>query len=222
LRDVIRWAAQNKMGFEIHWNPQRTVGKLLDIMEETNKEFPITDLRWAINHLHDASADSLKRMKALGVGWSVQDSLYFSGAQFKKVFGVDIAERSPPIKTALDLGVMVGAGTDAHRVSSYNPFVSLRWYLDGKSIDGVESVGQKEHPTREQALRMYTMNSAWFAHDEMKRGSLEPGKYADLAVLTKDYMSAPVDEIGGIESLLTMLGGKVVYGAGPFAAMETN
>jgi hypothetical protein len=123
LRDVIRWAAQNKMGFEIHWNPQRTVGKLLDIMEETNKEFPITDLRWAINHLHDASADSLKRMKALGVGWSVQDSLYFSGAQFKKVFGVDIAERSPPIKTALDLGVMVGG----HRRSSRVVLQSLRF-----------------------------------------------------------------------------------------------
>ena len=220
LREVVRWAAQNRMGFEIHWNPERTVGSLLDIFEETNKDFPITELRWAINHLHDVSEGSLKRMKALGLGWSVQDSLYFSGARFKQVFGVAISERSPPIKTALDLGVMVGAGTDAHRVSSYNPFVSLRWYLDGRTIDGGTSFSEKERPTREQALRMYTLNSAWFANDDKKRGSLEPGKYADLAVLTKDYMTAPMEEISGIESLLTMLGGKVVYGAGPFAPLE--
>ena len=222
LREVVRWAAENRMGFEIHWNPERTVGKLLDIFEETNHEFPITSLRWAINHLHDASESSLKRMKALGVGWSVQDSLYFSGARFKQVFGVAVSQRSPPIRTALDLGVMVGGGTDAHRVSSYNPFVSLRWYLDGRAIDGVTTSAESEHPTREQALRMYTLNSAWFAHDDDKRGSLEPGKYADLAVLTKDYMSVPTDEIGGIESLLTMVGGKAVYGAGPFAGLEAK
>lgn len=222
LREVVRWAAQNRMGFEIHWNPERTVGKLLDIFEETNKEFPITGLRWAINHLHDASEGTFRRMKTLGVGWSVQDSLYFSGARFKEVFGIAVSQRSPPIKTALDIGVMVGAGTDAHRVSSYNPFVSLQWYLDGKTIDGGNSLGGNEHPTRAQALRMYTLNSAWFAGDDAKRGSLEPGKYADLAVLTKDFMSAPEGEIGGIESLLTMVGGKAVYAAGPFAALEAK
>ena len=222
LRETVRWAAENRMGFEIHWNPERTVGKLLDIFEDTNKEFPITGLRWAINHLHEASQATLKRMKALGVGWSVQDSLYFTGARFKQVFGVAVSQRSPPIRTALDLGVMVGGGTDAHRVSSYNPFVSLRWYLDGKTIDGGNTIGDNEHPSREQALRMYTINSAWFAHDDKKRGSLEVGKYADLAVLTADYMSAPVEAISGIESLLTMVGGKVVYGAGPFAALEAK
>lgn len=220
LREIIRWAAQSRMGFEIHWNPNRTVGKLLDIIEETSKEFPVADLRWWINHLHDADETALRRMKALGIGWSVQDSLYFSGAQFRKVFGVAISERSPPIRTALDLGLRVGGGTDAHRVSSYNPFVALRWYLDGKSIDGESSVGQTQHPTREQALRMYTIDSVWFARDEGKRGSLEPGKYADLAVLTGDYMTAPTEEIGRMESLLTLLGGKAVYAAGPYAALE--
>jgi predicted amidohydrolase YtcJ len=217
LEAVIRWAAQRRMGFQIHWNPERTVDKLLTILERVNAETPLGDLRWWIDHLYDASDRSLARMKALGIAWGVQDSLYFNAATFKKTFGVAVAQRSPPVKNALQMGLMVGAGTDAHRVSNYNPFVSLRWFINGRTIDGTEAIGQAQHPTRAEALRMYTLNSAWFAHDDDKRGSLEPGKYADLAVLTKDYMSVPDEEIGGIESVLTMLGGRVVYAAGPYA-----
>jgi predicted amidohydrolase YtcJ len=219
LEEVIRWAAQKRMGFQIHWNPERTVDKLLTILERVNAETPIGNLRWWIDHLYDASDRSLERMKALGIAWGVQDSLYFNAATFKKMFGVAVAQRSPPVKNALAMGLMVGAGTDAHRVSNYNPFVSLRWLINGKTIDGMEAIGESQHPTRAEALRMYTLNSAWFVHDEDQRGSLEPGKYADLAVLTRDYMSVPDEEIGGIESVLTMLGGRVVYAAGPYAAL---
>jgi predicted amidohydrolase YtcJ len=124
-------------------------------------------------------------MKALGIAWGVQDWLYFNAATFKKIFGFAVAQRSPPVKNALAMGLMVGAGTDAHRVSNYNPFVSLRWFINGRTIDGTEAIGQTQHPTRAEALRMYTLNSAWFAHADDKRGSLEPGKYADLAVLSR-------------------------------------
>jgi len=168
----------------------------------------------------DLDATSLERMKALGIAWGVQDSLYFNAATFKKIFGVAVAQRSPPVRNALAMGLMVGAGTDAHRVSNYNPFVSLRWFINGRTIDGTEAIGDTQHPSRAEALRMYTLNSAWFAHDEDKRGSLEPGKYAALAVLTKDYMNVPEEEIGGIESLLTIVGGRVVYAAGPYTRLE--
>ena len=114
----------------------------------------------------------------------------------------------------------MGAGTDAHRVASYNPFTALQWFLDGKTVGGVALRGPEETPGRAEALRLYTQGSAWFSHDESKRGSLEAGKLADLAVLSKDYMTAPVDQIGGIESLLTMVGGKVVYASGPFQKWE--
>jgi hypothetical protein len=126
------------------------------------------------------------------------------------------------MKTALKIDVKVGAGTDAHRVASYNPFVALRWMLDGKTVGGTTLRGPEETPTREEALRMYTMGSAWFAHDEGSRGSLELGKFADLAVLSKDYMTAPVEQIGGIESLLTMVGGRIVYAVGPYTQFEEN
>jgi predicted amidohydrolase YtcJ len=92
----------------------------------------------------------------------------------------------------------------------------LQWFLDGKTVSGAAIRGPEETPTRADALRFYTIGSAWFSKDENKRGSLEPGKFADLAILSKDYMTVPVDQIGGIESLLTMVGGKIVYAAGPY------
>src|SRR4029077_1679644 len=111
-------------------------------------------------------------------------------------------------------------GTDAHRVASYNPFTSLQWFLDGKTVSGTALRGPEETPSREGALRFYTLGSAWFSKDEAKRGSLEVGKLADLAVLSKDYLTVPVDQIGGIESVMTMVGGKVVYAAGPYQTLD--
>jgi predicted amidohydrolase YtcJ len=161
-------------------------------------------------------------MKALGVGWAMQDAMFFDGERFQKEKGAEAARRAPPLKTALRIGVKVGAGTDAHRVASYNPFVALRWMLDGKTVGGTALRGPEETPTREEALQMYTTGSAWFAHDEDRRGSLEAGKLADLAVLSKDYMKAPVEEIGAIESLLTMVGGRIVYAAGAYVRFEES
>jgi predicted amidohydrolase YtcJ len=218
--EIARWAAGRRMSLNMHWHNDRSVGQLLDIFERVDRETPMRDLRWAIAHLNDASAATLQRMKALGVGWAMQDALYFDGERFQKEKGAEAARRAPPIKTALRLGVKVGAGTDAHRVASYNPFVALRWMLDGKTVGGTALRGPEETPTREEALRMYTLGSAWFAHDEDRRGSLVVGKLADLAVLSKDYMKVPVAEIGRIESLLTMVGGRIVYAADPYAQFE--
>jgi predicted amidohydrolase YtcJ len=103
---------------------------------------------------------------------------------------------------------------------SYNPFAALQWTVDGRTIAGTATRDRDELPTREEALRLYTQGSAWFTHDDTKRGALAPGRLADLAVLSKDYADVPSDEIGGIESLLTMVGGRIVYGNGPFAALE--
>ena len=102
-------------------------------------------------------------MKALGVGWAMQDAMYFDGERALKEKGEAALKRMPPLKTALKVGVVVGAGTDAHRVANYNPFVALRWMLDGKTVGGMATRGPDETPTREQALRLYTAGSAWFA-----------------------------------------------------------
>jgi len=222
LYQVARWAAGRGMTLTIHWNNDRSAGQLLDVFERVDRERPIAPLRWSIAHLNDASTANLKRMKALNVGWTMQDAMYFSGDSFTKDRGMEAAKRTPPIMTALRLGVAVGGGTDAHRVMSYNPFVSLQWMLDGRTVAGNAMRGAEETPSREQALRLYTEGSAWFTHDEQRRGSLQPGRLADLAVLSKDFLRVPLDEIGGIESLLTMVDGRIVYASGPYQALEAR
>ena len=215
---IAQWAADRGLSLTMHWPRDASVGQLLDIFERVDRNTPIAPLRWSIAHLNDASPRTLERMKALGVGWTVQDAMYFGGAQFVEQAGAQAARRVPPVNTAQRIGVVIGAGTDAHRVASYNPFTALQWFLDGKTVAGVGIRGPEETPTRAEALRFYTLGSAWFSHDDGKRGSLEAGKLADLAVLSKDYMTVPVDQIGGIESLLTLVGGKIVYASAPFAA----
>jgi predicted amidohydrolase YtcJ len=217
LYDLLRWAAGRGYTIQLHWNPERTVHDLLDVVEAVNDEYPVAGLRWTVLHLYTASEASLKRMKALGLIWGVQDGLYFGGERLQREVGAEAALGLPPIATAMRLGLTVTGGTDAHRVSSYNPFVALQWYLDGTTIGGVQTRGEAEAPSRRQALEMYTRNTAFAANDDDRRGTLEPGKLADLAVLSADYLTAPVQEIGKIKSVLTMVGGNVVHAAAPFA-----
>jgi predicted amidohydrolase YtcJ len=222
LLDLLKWAASKRYTIQLHWNPDRTVNNLLDVVEEISKEHPVRDLRWTVLHLYNASEDNLARIKKLGLIWGVQDGLYFGGERLQKEVGVEAARSLPRIATALRMGIMVTGGTDAHRVSSYNPFVSLQWYLDGTTIGGTVTRGSEEAPTRRQALEMYTRNSAFEANEDDRRGTLEPGKLADLAVLSADYTTVPVKDVGKIRSMFTMVGGKVVFADGPFASFEAK
>jgi predicted amidohydrolase YtcJ len=217
---IVRWAAERRMSLTMHWGNDASVDHLLSIFERVNAEIPIAPLRWSIAHLNDASETSLRRMKALGVGWTMQDAMYFGGEQFMKQAGPEAARRTPPVETARKIGVVVGAGTDAHRVASYNPFTALQWLLDSKTVGGVVMRSAEEIPSRIDALKFYTVGSAWFSFDEDKRGSLDVGKLADLAVLSDDYLTVPVEKVGALESVLTMVGGKIVYAAAPFAGMD--
>jgi predicted amidohydrolase YtcJ len=217
---VALWAATQGMTLTVHWNNDRSVHHLLDVLEQVNREAPIAKLRWSIAHLHDASDVSLQRMKALGVGWLIQDGLYFSAPSYIAERGTAQMQRTPPILSALKLGLPVGGGTDANRVMIANPFVSLRWMLDGRTVDGIATRGPEQTPSREAALRIYTEGSAWFSHDESRRGRLVPGMLADLAVLSEDYFSVPVAGIAHIESFLTMVGARIVYAAGPYSDLD--
>ncbi len=212
--DICKWAASQRLSLNIHWHNDSSVGLVLDIFERVNREHPIVNLRWTLAHLEDASEPTLKRMKSLGVGWALQDAGYFEGESQLKEKGAEAMKRLPRINSALTIGVHVGAGTDAHRVASYNPWVALRWMLDGKTVGGAALRGPEETPTRENALRLYTQGSAWFAFAEKERGSLEVGKLADLAVLSKDYFKVPVEEIGEIDAVMTVVGGKITYQRG--------
>jgi len=218
--EVAKWAASRGMTLTQHWSNDASVHHLLDVFERVNRDTPIAGLRWSIAHLNDGSVANFERLRALGVGWLMQDAMYFGGDALIRTRGAEIARRTPPIKTAMNIGVHVGGGTDAHRVMSYNPFVSLQWMIDGRTVAGTPTRDADELPSREEALRLYTQGSTWFTRDDGRRGALTTGQLADLAVLTKDFASIPTDEIGSIESLLTMVGGRIVYAAAPFAALE--
>ena len=220
LYQVLCWAVSRGMTATFHWHNDRPVHHLLDVLERVNAETPIAKLRWSIAHLNDASPATLKRLKAMGVGWLVQNAFYFRGEAFLGQRGADAARVAPPLVSALRMKLPVGGGTDAHRVMSPNPFVSLQWMLDGKTVSGVAMRAPQELPTRIEALRLYTQGSAWFTFEEKLRGALKVGQFADIAVLSRDYLSVPVEQIGGIVSLLTMVGGQIVYADGPYAALE--
>jgi hypothetical protein len=152
----------------------------------------------------------------------MQDFMYFVGDSILRERGSDVAGRMPPIGSAIRMGLPIGGGTDAHRVSSYNPFVVLQWMIDGKTVSGTATRTAAELPSREDALRIYTQGSAWFTFEDETRGVLAPGRFADLAVLSNDFLTVPTQDIGSIESLLTIVGGKVVYAAGPYRGLETQ
>jgi predicted amidohydrolase YtcJ len=214
------WAAQNAYTVHIHASSNHSAEAILDIFEEVNKTHSIAKLRWAIVHIENATDQTLQRMKALGMGYAIQNRLFFGGNAYIKAHGEKVALRAPPIVTAQRMGLVVGGGTDSIAVSPYNAFVALHWMVTGKTLTGELTRGPEELPSRIEALKMYTLNNAWISFEENDRGSLEPGKLADLAVLDRDYLTVPADDIPKLHSLLTMVGGKGVYASGPFAAYE--
>jgi hypothetical protein len=217
---VARWAAQEGLTLTQHWPNNASIHHLLDVFERVDREVRIAPLRWSIAHIHDATPETLARMKTLGVGWLMQDGLHFAAPSYLNARSRETLARIPPIVTALHMGLPVGGSTDAHRVMDYNPFVSLAWMLDGLTVNGRPTRGPSEIPSRREALEIYTKGSAWFSFDEGRRGALEAGKLADLAVLSQDYLTVPLGDLPRTESVLTMVGGRIVHAVGPFTALR--
>jgi hypothetical protein len=181
-----------------------------------NRDVPFAGLRWFFDHAETVSEKNLDRIKALNGGIAVQHRMAFQCEYFIDRYGQDAVRHAPPIKKMLDRGIPVGAGTDGTRVASYNPFVSLFWLVSGRTVGGAPLYGPENRLDRMEALRRYTVGSAWFSGDENAKGAIVPGQFADLALLSKDYFTVPEDEIKRLESVLTLVDGKVVYAADEF------
>ncbi|HKZ17906.1 MAG TPA: amidohydrolase, partial [Geobacteraceae bacterium] len=216
LFKVVRLLVEHSWPFRLHATYDESISRFLDIFEKVNREVPFGGLRWFFDHAETITPRNLERVKALGGGIAIQHRMAFQGEYFIDRYGKDAAGHSPPITRMLELGIPVGAGTDATRVASYNPWVSLYWLVSGRTVGGTPLYPAENRLDRAEALRLYTRGSAWFSQEEEKKGSTEAGKLADLAVLSADYFSIPEEEIKGIESVLTVLGGKVVHGAAEF------
>ncbi len=219
LTRVVRLLAEHRWPFRLHATYDESITRFLDVFEAVNRDVPFDGLRWFFDHAETISERNLERVKALGGGIAVQHRMAFQGEYFIDRYGRKAAEQSPPVRRMLQMGVPVGAGTDATRVASYNPFVSLYWLVSGKTVGGTPLYPEANRLDRAEALRRYTVGSAWFSGEEDKKGAVEVAKLADFAVLSADYFSVPEEEIKRIESVLTVVGGNVVYGAGKFARL---
>lgn len=219
LGKVVALLAQNRWPFRLHATYDESIGRFLDVFEGVNRDIPFAGLRWFFDHAETISERNLERVRALGGGIAVQDRMAFQGEYFVARYGSAAGKRTPPLAAMLDLGIPVGAGTDATRVSSYNPWVSLYWLISGKTVGGLPLYDANNRLDRTTALTLYTRGSAWFSGDEAQKGVLAPGWLADLAVLSADYFSVPEEAVKGIESVLTIMDGKIVHAAGDFASL---
>jgi predicted amidohydrolase YtcJ len=217
LKAIVRLLAENRWPFRLHATYDESITRFLNIFEEVNREVPFKGMRWFFDHAETISQRNLERVRALEGGIAIQDRMAFQGEYFIDRYGLKMAEHCPPISRMLEMGIPVGAGTDATRVSSFNPWVSLYWLVSGKTVGGTPLYPQSNRFDRMEALRLYTVGSAWFSSEEKEKGSIENGKLADLVVLSDNYFSVAEEQIKRIESVLTMVDGKVVYGAGDFS-----
>jgi hypothetical protein len=187
------------------------------VFEEVNRDVPFKGLNWFFDHCETISDRNLERVKSLGGGIAIQHRMAYQGEYFMDRYGKKAAERTPPVRKMLELGIPVGAGTDATRVASYNPWVSLYWLTTGKTVGGASMYPDRSCLSREEALRVYTQGSSWFSSESGKKGAIAVGQLADFVALTDDYFSVPEENIKGIESVLTVVGGRIVHAMEEFS-----
>jgi len=218
LEDVVSILAENRWPWRLHATYDETISCALDVFERVNRDIPFAGLNWFFDHAETISERSIDRVAALGGGVAIQHRMAYQGEYFVERYGEKAAEGTPPVAKILRSGVKVSAGTDATRVASYNPWVSLTWLVTGRTVSGMRLYPQRDCLDREMALRLWTENVTWFSNEEGKKGRIQVGQFADLIVPDRDYFSCPEDEIAGTVSDLTIVGGKVVYSAGDFAS----
>jgi predicted amidohydrolase YtcJ len=216
LEPVIRLLAENRWPWRMHATYDETIGRALDVFEKVAREVPFDGLHWFFDHAETISPRNIDRVAALGGGIAVQHRMAFQGEYFTERYGAAVAANTPPVMRMLEAGIPVGAGTDATRVASYNPWVSLSWLITGRTVGALRLTPPGNRPDRLEALRLWTVANTWFSNEDGRKGQIKAGQLADLAVLSGDVLSVPEDQIAHLSSVLTLLGGKVVHGDAEF------
>jgi predicted amidohydrolase YtcJ len=220
LEAVVRILVQNKWPWRLHATYDETISRALDVFERVNQDMPLDGLHWFFDHAETISEQSIDRIAALGGGIAVQHRMAYQGEYFVERYGAGAAEATPPVARMIAKGIKTSAGTDATRVASYNPWVSLSWLVTGRTVGGLRITPQRNCLDRETALRMWTENVTWFSNEEGKKGRIEVGQLADLIVPDRDYFSCAEAEIADTTSDLTIVGGRIVYGSGEFKSLD--
>lgn len=208
-RRVAMEIARNGLSLHVHAELHNTIDAFLDQIEAINKEHPITGLRWTLAHVNQIDASDLDRMKRLGMYAAVHPWAVINGGIMHEGFG-DGADDMPPLRTIQNSGIVWGLGTDGTAANQTRPFQTLYFAVTGKMVGGRKVIRQTI--SREDALIAHTRKNAFFVFQEDNLGSIQPGKLADLVVLDRDYLTVPADQIKDIKPVMTMVGGRVVYG----------
>ncbi|OMQ25702.1 amidohydrolase [Serratia oryzae] len=217
LERVVRHLVEHRWPFRLHATYDESISRMLNVFEKVNREIPFAGLHWIFDHAETISERNIERVKALGGGIAVQHRMAFQGEYFAERYGAEATKQTPPVAKMLAAELPVGLGTDATRVASYNPWTALYWLVSGRTVGGMAMYDDSARLDRDTALMLWTQGSAWFSSDQGKKGQIKVGQLADLAVLSQDYFSVQEEQIKGIESVMTVVDGKIVYAAGSFS-----
>lgn len=219
LERVVRHLVEHRWPFRLHATYNESISRMLDVFEKVNRDIPFNGLHWFFDHAETITEKNIERVKALGGGIAVQHRMAFQGEYYAARYGIEAVKQTPPIAKMLAAELPVGLGTDATRVASYNPWTALYWLVSGRTVGGMQMYDDNNRLSRDVALELWTAGSAWFSNEQGKKGRIQAGQLADLVVLSKDFFRVAEEEIKGIESVLTLVDGKVVYAAGAFTPL---
>ena len=219
LTEVIKFIASNGWPFRMHASFDFTAQRILAVVEKVHQEVPVNKLRWGLEHCEGMTARTLDRLQSLGGSLGLQNRMSSDGEAYVTKWGKEAAEDAPAFGRIKKMGVPFALGTDGNRAASHNPWVGVQWLVTGKTQGGLRHAADRNLMSREEALHAYSAAGAWMSNEEDKKGTLSVGKWADLAVLSDDYLTVPEGRISQLSSVLTMVGGKVVYGDGKYAAL---
>ncbi len=220
LEAVVRVLVEKRWPFRMHATYNETIERALNVFEKVNRDMPFNGIHWFFDHAETISEKNIERVKALNGGIAVQHRMAYQGEYFVNRYGKEAAMRTPPVQEMLKAGVPVGAGTDATRVASYNPWMSLYWLTTGKTVGGLKMYPDERCLDRAEALKLWTMSNTWFSNEEGTRGQIVPGQLADFVALSADYFTVPVEDIKDLQAVMTVVGGNVVYGAEEFKSLS--
>jgi predicted amidohydrolase YtcJ len=215
--DVTRLAEK---GIRMHISYNENITPFLDALEKVNQHTPLDGLRWSIEHAETITPENIERVKKLGGGIALDDKMALNGDAFVKTYSREKALQTPRLRTLVNSGIPLALTSDGFRASCYNPWLGICWTVSGKSVSGSEMLAKDNRLSRQEALKLYTLGAAWFEHQENEKGRIAPGNLADFALLSADYFTVPDDEIKNISSVLTVVDGRVVFGAGKYSNLS--
>ena len=219
LTEVIKFLAANNWPFRMHASFDYTAKRILGVLEKVHAETPIDKLRWGLEHAEGLSVGTLERIKKLNGSLGLQNRMSLDGEAYVTKWGVEASEDAPAFGRIKEMGIPFALGTDGNRAASHNPWSGIEWLVTGRTQGGFKHQADRNLMSREEALRAYSAQGAWISAEENKKGTLSVGKWADLAILAEDYMTVPANRISQMQAMLTMVGGKVVYGTAGYAAL---